>query len=307
MNDTSSVPTSIDAFELEIKLQGELESWLKLPEPIPSLQHNDVCFAGSGDSFVAAMLADVFSNSKIQSMDPRDLYDNSHLIESRHLYVVSVSGNTIANIRAASLAKRLTVITADPHSRLAKLTDEIILSKPPVLGTSTAGSVTFLSNALVCMSLATEISIPKISCLLDIAKRTSQYVVSPSIFILGNLITFPIAMYCAAKFYEVLGYNVHYCRTEQFAHMELFAARSGDTVIIFERKTPYIDNLIHDLSTAGINVICPDLPKSSIDQVIYCTLFSQFITLYQARRAGLDECFFISSPNRQISNHIIYP
>ena len=42
---------------------------------------------------------------------------------------------------------------------------------------------------------------------------------------LGNLHTFPIAMFCAAKFYEVMGYDVHYSRIEQFSHMELFSAK----------------------------------------------------------------------------------
>ena len=43
-------------------------------------------------------------------------------------------------------------------------------------------------------------------------------------------------MYCAAKFYEILGYDAHYSRIEQFSHMELFSAKKGDTVIIFEEK-----------------------------------------------------------------------
>ena len=58
--------------------------------------------------------------------------------------------------------------------------------------------------------------------------------VSKRIFVLGNLFTFPLAMYCAAKFYEILGYDAHYSRIEQFSHMELFSAQKGDTVIIFE-------------------------------------------------------------------------
>ncbi len=53
--------------------------------------------------------------------------------------------------------------------------------------------------------------------------------VTKRIFVLGNLHTFPIAMYCAAKFYEVLGYNVQYSKIEQFSHMELFSAKTGDT------------------------------------------------------------------------------
>ena len=54
-------------------------------------------------------------------------------------------------------------------------------------------------------------------------------------------------MYCAAKFYELLGYDVHYCRIEQFSHMELFSAKRGDTVIIFEEKNPHTKQLGENL------------------------------------------------------------
>ena len=308
-NDLSNTSVnSIDAFETEINSQRDLMSWLKPPEPISSIKQNGVYFTGCGDSLVSAMLADVFSNGYIRSMDPRDIYNNPSLVKSKHLYVISVSGNTIANIRAANLAKSLTVITTNPNSKLAKLTDDLILFQPPTLGTSTAGSSTFLSSMLICISLASNMSIPNISTIFDRAKNDAKNIKIPSrIFVLGNLVTFPLAMYCAAKFYEVLGYDVHYCRTEQFAHMELFAARQNDTVIIFEPKSTYINNLIRDLDSIGIIVICPDLPELTIDQTIYCALFSQFITLQQAKRADLKECFFVSSPNRQVSNNIIYP
>src|SRR3989304_1089057 len=56
------------------------------------------------------------------------------------------------------------------------------------------------------------------------------------IFIIGNLHTFPVAVYGAAKFYEILGTDVHYERIEQFLHMGIFSAKPGDTVIIFEEK-----------------------------------------------------------------------
>ena len=46
-------------------------------------------------------------------------------------------------------------------------------------------------------------------------------------------------MYCAAKFYELLGYDAHYCRIEQFSHMELFSAQKGDTVLVFEKQNSH--------------------------------------------------------------------
>ena len=63
--------------------------------------------------------------------------------------------------------------------------------------------------------------------------------ISKRVFVLGNMTTFPIAMYCSAKFYELLGYDAHFEHIEQFSHMELFSAKIGDTVIVFEQKNAH--------------------------------------------------------------------
>ena len=91
-------------------------------------------------------------------------------------------------------------------------------------------------------------------------------------------------MYCAAKFYELLGYDAHYCKIEQFSHMELFSAKKGDTVIIFEEKNSHIKQLAKNLQEIGINVIHPDVPSDKISQMLYCTFFSQLIALNEAKK-----------------------
>ena len=66
------------------------------------------------------MLAESFSNGMVKFMDPLDLFKNKQLVKSKHVYFVSISGNTITNIKVAKIAKRTTAITSKPKSRLAK-------------------------------------------------------------------------------------------------------------------------------------------------------------------------------------------
>ena len=119
--------------------------------------------------------------------------------------------------------------------------------------------------------------------------------------------TFPLTMYCAAKFYEVLGYDVHYTRIEQFSHMELFSAKKGDSVIIFEEKNPHNAQLSKNLRKIGINVIHPDVPAEKISQMLYCTFFSQLVPLFEAQRKSKKDCHFVTAKTiRNVSNDMIY-
>jgi hypothetical protein len=114
-------------------------------------------------------------------------------------------------------------------------------------------------------------------------------------------------MYCAAKFYEILGYAVQYSKIEQFSHMELFSVKKGDTVIIFEEKNTHNKQLSLHLKKIGINVIHPDMPSEKLSQMLYCIFFSQFITLFEAKKKKKKDCHFVLAKNiRNVSNQMIY-
>ena len=131
--------------------------------------------------------------------------------------------------------------------------------------------------------------------------------ISKRIFVLGNLHTYPLAMYCAAKFYEVMGYDVHYSKLEQFSHMELFSAQKGDTVIIFEEKTKHNQQLVKNLKNVGINVVHPSIPSEKISQMLYCTFFSQLVVLNEAKKKRKKDCHFVTAKKiRNVSNQMIY-
>jgi len=298
---------SIESYEKDIELQMSFLKLFKPQKPISQSLQKNTYFSGSGDSLVSSLLAESFSGGIVKAMDPLDLYNNKKLAKSKHVYFVSISGNTISNIKVAKIAKKSTAITSNPVSRLANISDEIIQLNFPSTGLFTAGSISFLESALTCISLVKKIIIPDGSIFQKAKSGAKKAKLSKRIFVLGNMFTYPIAMYCAAKFYEVLGYDVHYCRIEQFSHMELFSARKGDTVIIFEEKNHHNKQLGKHLKKAGMNVVHPNMPLKKLDQIIFCVIFSQMITLYEAKKKKIKECHFVIAKNiRNVSNQMIY-
>ncbi len=299
---------TIEAYEKDINLQSDFLKSFRKQKILSYNQLKNTIFSGSGDSLASSMLAESFSGGMVKAMDPLDLYQNKQFVRSKHVYFVSISGNTITNIKVAKIAKRTTAITSKSKSRLAKASDGIILLSAPNNDVFTAGSISFLESALTCISLVKKITIPKDSKLFSKAKTDAKKVkVSKRIFILGNFFTFPLAMYCAAKFYEILGYDAHYCRIEQFSHMELFSVQKGDTVIIFEEKNFHNKQLGRNLKKVGINVIHPNMPSEKLSQMVYCTFFSQLVTFFEAKKKRKKDCHFVTAKKiRNVSNQMIY-
>ncbi len=299
---------TIDAYEKDIDLQSNFLKLFKKQKSLSFTQQKNTLFSGSGDSLVSSMLAESFSDGTVKAMDPLDLYRNKQLIKSKHVYFVSISGNTLTNIKVAKISKKATAITSQPKSKLAKASNGIILLSAPNNGIFTAGSISFLESALTCISLVTKIKIPQDPKLFLKAKTDAKKAkVSKRIFILGNFFTFPLAMYCAAKFYELLGYDAHYSKIEQFSHMELFSVKKGDTVIIFEEKNSHNKQLGRNLKKVDINVIHPNVPSQKISQMVYCTFFSQLVTLFEAKKKSKKDCNFITAKIiRNVSNQMIY-
>ncbi|MHA7733697.1 phosphoheptose isomerase family protein [Nitrosopumilus sp. S6] len=299
---------TIDAFEKDIHLQVDFLKSFKKQKPISKTLQKNTIFTGSGDSLVSSMLAESFSDGLIRVMDPLDLYKNTHLMKSKHVYFVSISGNTITNIKAAKFAKKSIAITSKSNSRLARVSDDVILLTSPNSDVFTAGSISFLESMLTCISLVKPICIQKPNVIFKKAKSDSKKVkISKKVYVLGNLTTFPLAMFCAAKFYEVMGYDVHYSRIEQFSHMELFSAKKGDTVIIFEAKNAHNKQLAKNLKKIGLHVVHPSLPSEKLSQILYCTFFSQFLALNEAKRKRKKDCHFVTAKKiRNASNQMIY-
>ena len=300
---------TIEAYEKDIHLQPEFLKKFKPQKPLTLSKQKNTIFTGSGDSLASSMLAETFSDFNTKSIDPLDLLKNKSITKNKTVFFVSISGNTISNIKVAKVAKTPIAITSQPQSRLASVCKSAIILNSPNSDVFTAGSISFLESALTCISLVTEIKIPKNNQIFQKAlKSAKNSKIGKRIFVLGNSYTFPIAMYCAAKFYELLGYDAHFERIEQFSHMELFSAKKGDTVVIFEKKNPHNTQLSKNLKKVGLNVICPEITfNDKISQVIFYIFFSQLLPLFEAKKRKQLDCYFVTAKNlRKVSDNMIY-
>ncbi len=300
---------TIEAFEQDILLQVLYIQKIKLQKQLSIKKQKNTIFCGSGDSLAAALLAESFSNFRIRAADPLDLLKNRSIIKKNQVYIISISGNTVSNINVAKIAQSATAITLNKNSKLVKICSKYIALNYPNSGVFTSGSIGFITSALTCISLVSKFRLRNVRKLFKKALTNSKKIkLGKKVFILGNLHTFPIAMYAAAKFYEVLGIDAHYERIEQFLHMGLFSVKQGDTVIIFEEKNSHNSRIIKNLKKLGLNVFQPNgILKDKISQIIFFTFFSQLTPLFFAKKNHQKECYFVSAKKlRAASSNMIY-
>lgn len=299
---------TVEAFARDMELQVPMLRSFRGPAPLPAARLGGTVFCGSGDSLAAAMLAVPFSGGLARAMDPRDFVSGVRDPAGCRICVVSVSGRTAAGIRAARAAGHATAVTAARSGGLVRAADRTIHMDAPSHGVFTAGSASFLESALCCISLVQRISVPDPAPLFARARRDAAGVgAGGRVHILGDAFTFPVAMYGAAKLYELVGGDARYCRTEQFSHMELFCARRGDAVLLLEPDAAYARRLGRALEGAGLRVARPPMPRGRLQQAVYCTFLVQHVALAEARRRGRRDCHFVTSrAARDASSSMIY-
>ena len=302
------VMSTIVAFEDEIKMQLKYLENFKPQKSLSVPMQKRTMFCGTGDSFVAALLAQVFSNFRIKAMDPLEMANNPSILNGHRVYLISISGNTISNIRLAKLLRNATAITANPKSKLAKSCQNLIHLEFRNAEIPTSGSISFLSSALTCISLVGKMKLGNYQRVFKIASGMAKRKIYGKVYILGNLFSFPIAMFCAAKLYEVLGIDAHYERIEQFSHMGLFSLKKGDTVIIFEKRNEYNKKLATHLKKCGLHVIRMEPPSNdTIQQILFFIFVSELLALHLAKEKNKRDCFFVEAKKlRNASSAMIY-
>ena len=300
---------TIEALEKDILLQIQYLSNFHLQPLLTPHQQKNSIFCGSGDSLAACMLAEAFSGYKVKAADPLDLLKNNSIPKENDVYIVSISGRTISNIKVSKLARKSIAITSNPKSKLSQVCNKTISLQFPNSDVITAGSISFLESALTCISLVNHFKISNVDDLFKEALSQSKKTkLQNRIFFLGNMHTYPVAMYAAAKLYEILGLPAFYEKLEQFSHMELFSCKKGDTVVIFEEKNTHNSKLLANLNAAGLNVIQPlSKSKNKISQFLFFTFFAQLTPLFIAKKKHQKECYFVNAKKlRKISDNMIY-
>ena len=311
---------AIEAIQAEIEYQVQDLHNLNLSSPWV----RDSLFVGSGDSYVAGLAAQYFSGSHAICCYPIDIIKNPSLVERRNLFIVSISGNTLANILAAKIAKKhgvskITALTARPSSRLAKSCDQTIELKYRNTGIITAGTISFVASMIKCISLTIQLRLPsdlrkiynraetqaeQVINKIDNKSRTSS---SSSYFILGNGQLHAIAMYGALKFNEVFGASAMVYPVEEFCHSPLFSIKETDQAIVLGDNDDNNRKLSKRLNEEGFSSVHVRFKNTGIELLLQATFFIQLLVLKLAQKYGLTSCHFLSNKKLlRVSSDFIY-
>ena len=313
---------SIKAMELEIGYQVQ-----ELPKLIQPNKINPECclFIGSGDSFVAGLVAQHASKRRAISCNPVEFLLNPCIADKREMYIISVSGRTSANILCAIVARkhkiRTTAITAKSKSILAKYCNNYIKLGYKSTGSLTSGTISFTSSMLSCLSLLTDITdLGNIECIYQQANIQAENLLkmhsidTSSFIFLGDGILFPIGMYGALKVNEIFGSKSYAYTIEEFCHSPIFSIKRGDNIIIFDnigfdkKKKKNASLLYNRLNHINYSTVYVDLSNlSQIEAVLKSIFLIQIFLLKIAKRDGLKDCFFLR--NKQLldlSSDLIY-
>lgn len=315
---------AIEAMQAEIEYQVQDLHKLELSSPV-----SNCLFVGSGDSYIAGLAAQYFSGSHAICCSPIDIIKNHLLVKRRNLFVVSISGNTQANILAAKIAKKhgvgtISALTARSSSRLAKSCDQTIELKYKNTGITTAGTISFTASMIKCISLSTELQLPsnlrkmynraekqakQAISKIDDKSNSSSSSSSTSYFILGNSQLHAIAMYGALKFNEVFGAKAMAYPAEEFCHSPLFSIKETDQAIVLggEDDDDNSRKLSKRLNEEGFSSVHVGFKRTGIELLLQATFFVQLFVLKLAQKYGLTSCYFLRNKKLlRVSSDFIY-
>lgn len=290
---------AIEAMQEEIGCQVE---GLSRQELLPRRDENCL-FVGSGDSYVAGLVAQHVSGGRAICCYPADLIQNPLLVASgRSVYIVSISGSTKANILAAKVAKRrgvcTTAITARLASPLARVCDRTIELKYKSAGVTTSGTISFTSSMLTCISLVTKVTLPDLTKIYRHAEKQAGQIAGEigtkksNYFILGNGVLHPIAIYGALKFNEVFGAKAIPYQAEEFCHSPLFSAKNGDQMIVMGSDGKRLSDRLMQEGFSSVHV---DFKGTGIELLLQSTFFMQLLVLRLAQRRRMTSCYFLNN------------
>lgn len=275
-------------------------------------ESENVIYIGSGDSYVAGLIAENFSGHACKCYSPSDLI-RSRISPERTYYFISVTGKTRANIeiakRATNGGAKTVAITLNPFSELAQVCKETIPLQITKTDTTTSFS-TFTANVVTCLKL-TGVTIPR---KFETWHRNGTMLASnleslklprSILHILGNNILYPIAVYASLKMAEFFGLTATANKLEEFCHSPIFGFKPFHSIWIFGddeetigKKIRKLNNQFHYFEFKNSN------PLSQLFQSIF---FLQCLMLLLSKKHHLKELKYMQMKKvLSISSDIIY-
>lgn len=291
-------------FNSQIKYLGNLHNEKMFEECI---------YVGSGDSFVAGLIVE-YLTQKCKCYSPSDLI-NSRLLEGKTYCFISVTGKTKANIELARRAKesglKTVAVTANENSKLAQVCDQLVPLNIIKVKTPTAGFRTFVANVITCLQLL-GISPPNKFNIwhkkaVELSSNLSESMTLPqdTIYVLGNNLLYPLALYTSFQMAEFFGTTAVAHKLEEFCHSPIFGLKkSHDILILGQNEKRYSASL----EGLGLPVYYSELYNSEgVAQEFQSIFLVQNLMLQLADKYGITELQYLSKEGiLNTSSDIIY-
>lgn len=274
----------------------------------------DECiYVGSGDSFVAGLIAE-YLTQKCKCYSPSDLL-NSRLLEGKTYCFISVTGKTRSNIALARRAKesgsKTIAVTANENSKLAQVCDQLVPLNIPKVKTPTAGFSTFVANVITCLQLL-GIDLPNKfdSWHMNATQHSlklSESLILPddTVHIMGNNVLYPIALYASFQMAEFFGTTAVAHKLEEFCHSPIFGIKSSHHLWILGQNEEAVSERLGRL---GLRTAYIELDDSDrLTQLFQSIFFIQNLMLLLAERYGYSEIqYLIEKDILKTSSDLIY-
>jgi fructoselysine-6-P-deglycase FrlB-like protein len=311
---------SIEAMEKEIANQAlDLPSFASQlrQNDLPGLERSSAVFAGSGDSYAAAVFAQELSQRESLASDPYDLLTNIRGIRGKTLVIISVSGRTKTNVELARKAKRIArntlAITANSESPLAKECDETLQLEYRTSGILTSGTISFTTSLLACAFLMG--NMPGATQLKSVISHTTRPTANliragrGAFVFTGSGLSYALALYGAAKINEVLGAKAEAVYPEQLGHAMLFSIDAKRDLIVCLSTGQDKARQLHDLLRKNYfqSTILSSSDSIPVLRSLKMAIYLQQLPLAIAKRKRMAECAFLADRHRlNLSNKMIY-
>lgn len=271
---------------------------------------------GAGDSYAASLCASFLAGPRVRAWDPYSLTQSLESARGRTVCIISISGETTANIDLAralkGVAKRTAAITSNPQSRLAKAVGYNIVAlpyDPPGKSPGVASFACALAAALKVCGFDPDIDFRdalsrarKESKRIKIARGTGVT------HFVGNNEAYALGIYGAAKVYEFLGARAQASMLEEFSHMELFSLSPSDCVNVIESPDGTKgERLAEKLKDAGYDVSLVRPEGGKVERLYNLVFAIQMAAIVAAKKRGIAAPYFLTAKKKlRISDEMIY-
>jgi fructoselysine-6-P-deglycase FrlB-like protein len=275
---------------------------------------DDCIYVGSGDSYVAGLIAEFLTDHKCKCYSPSDLL-NSRFFEDKTYCFISVTGKTKANIELARHAMeagaKTIAVTQNRDSHLAQICKEIVPLKITEKHSPTAGFGTFVANVLTCLQIV-GVKVPskfdiwhKKGSELSLNLIDSMILPKEAVYLLGNKTLYALALYASLKMSEFFCTTAVAHKLEEFCHSPIFGMKKSHHLWIMGQKEEGVSRRLESLGRhlSYVELYNPDI----FTQLFVSIFFAQSLMLLMAKKYGYTQLQYVLRHDvLKASSDIIY-